>query len=125
MNHILNNKVAPYCGFTGMKVNTAKAEVSTIDYNTGMELSKDNIRYKDVQLVPLQPTTMFKYLGLLLRLYLNDIDAIAHVKSQTSTAVDKLAKRCYTTEQLLTLQRVCIQCSDTQLLCTDRRQRTW
>lgn len=50
MNHILNNVLASFCNFTGMRVNITKTEISGIDYSTGRELPTENIRCEGAQL---------------------------------------------------------------------------
>lgn len=102
----------------------AKSEISSIDYSTGRELPTDNIRYKVAQLVLLSPKSPFKYLGILLRLDMDDTDATTYVKTQTAKAIDKLANTCYTAEQLLTLLSASYRSSDTQHQYTRENQPT-
>lgn len=82
-----------------MRVNIAKTEISRIDYKE-QELPTNDIRNKGAQLVSLSPKSLFKFLGILLRLDLDDTDAITYAKTQTAQAMDKLSNTCYTTEQL-------------------------
>ena len=108
MNNILNQQLKPFCDFTGLPVNIAKTEISAIDYSTGQALPTDLIRYGGQKLVNIPPNMPYKYLGIPLRLDLNDSPAIQYTLLKTTQAVDCLQNTCYTTPQLMMLFRCCV-----------------
>ena len=108
MNSILNQQLKPFCDFTGLPVNIAKTEISAIDYSTGQALPTDLIRYGEQKLVNIPPNMPYKYLGIPLRLDLNDSSAIQYTLLKTKKAVECLQNTCYTTPQLLMLFRCCV-----------------